>query len=99
MSDGLVDWRDHSTAFTPSTSGWDDYTVWTESTLRGEDGQWHYFYTGTTRAEDGKIQRIGHAVGSDLETWERVNDAGCIGFATSSDLYGWTLQPPVFQGA
>ena len=24
--------------------------------------------------------------------------AGCIGFATSSDLYDWVLQPPVFTG-
>lgn len=26
------------------------------------------------------------------------NDGGAIGFATSDDLYSWTLQPPVFVG-
>ena len=62
----------------PSASGWDDYTVWTGSTLRGDDGRWHYFYTGTSRAEDGLIQRIGHAVGDDLETWARVEDGLCL---------------------
>ena len=155
ISDDLINWRDHSTALAPSENGWDDYTTWTGSTLAGEDGKWHYFYTGTTRAEDGMIQRIGHAVGDDLENWERVgtglcldlkgpnselyevdykgrwhdramrdpwvmkdpegngwlmfftarvpdrsdvNDAGCIGFATSPDLMEWTLQAPAFVG-
>jgi beta-fructofuranosidase len=28
----------------------------------------------------------------------QTNDAGCIGFATSPDLYSWELQPPVFIG-
>ena len=27
-----------------------------------------------------------------------ANDAGCIGFATSPDLYQWQLEPPVFTG-
>jgi beta-fructofuranosidase len=156
VSDDLVSWRDHSTALSPSPEGWDDFTTWTGSTLRGEDGHWHYFYTGTSRSENGMIQRIGHATGKDLESWQRVgdghcldltgpnaalyevdhtgrwhdramrdpwvmkdpagdgwlmyftarvadrpevNDAGCIGFATSPDLYEWTLQPPVFTGA
>jgi len=27
-----------------------------------------------------------------------ANDGGCIGFATSSDGYLWTLEPPVFAG-
>jgi beta-fructofuranosidase len=29
---------------------------------------------------------------------EEANAAGAIGFATSPDLYEWTLQPPVFVG-
>lgn len=155
VSDDLITWRDHTTALRPSEQGWDDYTTWTGSVLRGDDGQFHYFYTGSSRAEDGLVQRIGHAVGTDLETWDRVGDgfcldldgpnaahyetawqgrwhdramrdpwvmkdpdgdgwlmyftarvpdeievnaAGCIGFATSPDLFDWTLQPPVFVG-
>lgn len=78
VSDDLVDWRDHSTALTPSEEGWDDYTTWTGSVLEGDDGQYHYFYTGSTRAENGMIQRIGHAVGTDLENWERVGDGFCL---------------------
>ncbi len=156
VSDDLVEWRDHSTAIAPSEQGWDDYTTWTGSVLDGDDGQYHYFYTGTSRAETGTVQRIGHAVGKDLKTWNRVGDgfcldiagpnadhyetdweghwhdramrdpwvmkdpdgdgwlmyftarvpgleeanaAGCIGLATSPDLYDWTLQPPVYVGS
>lgn len=156
VSEDLINWRDHTTALEPSPApGWDDYTTWTGSVLKGDDGAFHYFYTGSSRSEDGMVQRIGHAVGDDLEHWERVGDgqcldlvgpnahlyetdwegrwhdramrdpwvmkdpdgdgwlmyftaraaevvemnaAGCIGFATSPDLYEWTLEPPVFTG-
>lgn len=156
VSDDLLEWRDHTTALAPSDKGWDDYTTWTGSVLKGDDDQYHYFYTGSSRAENGMIQRIGHAVGTDLENWDRVGDgfcldiagpnahlyetewegrwhdramrdpwvmkdpngdgwlmyftarvpdmeevnaAGCIGFATSPDLFQWTLQPPVYTGS
>lgn len=78
VSDDLINWRDHSTALAPSDRGWDDFTTWTGSVLKGDDGQYHYFYTGTSRAEDGMIQRIGHAAGADLEIWERVGDGFCL---------------------
>ncbi|MDE2914730.1 MAG: levansucrase [Paracoccaceae bacterium] len=157
VSEDMIHWEHRGTALSPSPNpAWDDMTVWTGSTLRGDDGRWHYFYTGTSTAEDGMIQRIGHAVGDDLESWERVgdglcldltgsnsdfyetewegrwhdramrdpwvmndpggdgalmfftarvpdrreiNDAGCIGLATSADLMTWTLEAPVFVGA
>ena len=157
VSDDLVHWEHRGTAMAPATGpSWDDKTIWTGSTLKGDDGRWHYFYTGTSRQENGKIQRIGHAIGDDLETWERVggglcldltganshlyetawegrwhdramrdpwvmkdpdgegllmfftarvpdrddvNDAGCIGLASSADMMTWTLEAPVFVGA
>lgn len=156
VSQDLVNWQHLGTALAPTeAAAWDDYTTWTGSTVRGDDGRWHYFYTGTSRSEDGMIQRIGHAVGDDLDHWQRVdsglcldlegplaaayetdwqgvwhdralrdpwvmkdpegtgwlmfftarasgiddaNNAGCIGFATSSDLYHWTLGSPVYIG-
>ncbi|MEO0912401.1 MAG: levansucrase, partial [Pseudomonadota bacterium] len=30
---------------------------------------------------------------------DESNAAGCIGFATSPDLFDWTLQPPVYTGS
>ena len=42
--------------------------------VQGDDGLWHLFYTGTSRAEDGLKQRIGHATSTDLHNWTRVGD-------------------------
>lgn len=148
----LVNWEHVGTTFAPAPSpAWDDYTTWTGSVVRGDDGLWHLFYTGTCRAEEGMKQRIGHATSTDLHNWERVdgglaldideryeayapghwhdqacrdpwvmrdpagegwimyftarlpgvaepNAGGTIGFATSPDLYAWTLQDPVHAG-
>lgn len=163
VSDDLVNWEHLGTCLAPSETGpaFDDTTTWTGSTLRGDDGLWHLFYTGGGSAEKGMYQRIGHATSTDLHSWERVatatgdpgfcldltgkhadlyekdhaighwhdramrdpwvmrdpegdgwlmyftarapgitepNAGGAIGFATSPDLYTWTLQPPVFTG-
>jgi beta-fructofuranosidase len=45
---------------------------------RGDDDLWHLFYTGTTRAEDGLYQRIGHATSTDLHNWQRVGTGFCL---------------------
>ncbi len=153
----LRNWTHLGTCFAPAHGeAWDNRTTWTGSTLRGDDGLWHLFYTGTNAGENGLLQRIGHATSTDLHHWKRVGDglaldltgpnaehyetvlaeghwhdramrdpwvirdpdgdgwlmfftgradgiaeanaAGCIGFATSPDLFSWTLQPPVFTG-
>jgi beta-fructofuranosidase len=54
--------------------GWDDLATWTGSVVRGQDGEWHLFYTGVSRAEHGLVQRIGVAVSDDLVTWQRSGD-------------------------
>lgn len=154
----LIHWTDLGTTFEPQRNGaaWDDSTTWTGSVLKGGDGLWHLFYTGTSLAEKSLYQRIGHATSTDLHSWTRVGDGlcldmtgpnaecyekdhvvghwhdramrdpwvmkdptgpgylmyftarvpgvpepnagGAIGFATSPDLYSWTLRPPVFTG-
>ena len=155
-SPDLCRWTSLGTCFGPAPGpAWDDYTTWTGSVVRGDDGLWHLFYTGTCRAEGGLKQRIGHAVSLDLHAWERVGEgrlldradpyeeyepqahpgrwhdrafrdpwvyrdpdgagwlmaftardgrhpdrlsAGAIGLARSTDLYDWTLEPPMFTG-
>lgn len=78
-STDLSTWTHHGTTFAPSTTpAWDDYTTWTGSVVRGDDGLWHLFYTGTTRAERGMYQRIGHATSTDLHNWTRVGDGLCL---------------------
>ncbi len=79
VSDDLVNWTYLGTCFRPAERGaWDDYTTWTGSVTKGPDGLWHSFYTGTCHAEDGLIQRIGHAVSDDLHNWRRVGDGLCL---------------------
>ncbi|MEM8950619.1 MAG: levansucrase [Pseudomonadota bacterium] len=152
-SPDLTNWTYLGTCFAPSEGpAWDDKTTWTGSVVQADDGLWHLFYTGTSAADDGLLQRIGHAVSDDLQNWKRVGDglaldrtsdsyeefqksrwhdrafrdpwvmrdpegpgwlmfftarmsgiedtleAGAIGFATSPDLYDWTLEDPVFAG-
>jgi beta-fructofuranosidase len=156
VSTDLVNWKHLGTCFGPSkTKAWDDWTTWTGSTLKGPDGTWHLFYTGTMHDLGGMHQRIGHATSKDMHMWERVGDGlcldrvgpnapfyeeytpghwhdramrdpwvikdpdgegwlmyftarvpgiaepnggGAIGFATSADLYNWTLQKPIYAG-
>lgn len=82
-STDLTHWTHLGETFRPSTGpAWDDYTTWTGSTVRGDDGLWHLYYTGSCRAEDGLFQRIGHATSTDLHNWTRVGN----GFAL--DLEG-----------
>jgi len=37
----------------------------------GHDGRWYLFYTGTSKAEGGLVQRVGMAWSDDLGHWER----------------------------
>ncbi|MEQ8697876.1 MAG: hypothetical protein RLT05_15120 [Bauldia litoralis] len=79
VSDDLVNWTHLGTCFGPAERGtWDDYTTWTGSVVQGPDGHWHLFYTGTCHAEDGLVQRIGHATSDDLHSWKRVGDGLCL---------------------
>ena len=79
VSDNLRDWTHLGTSFAPADEpAWDDFTTWTGSVIHGEDGQWHLFYTGTCRAEEGKKQRIGHATSADMHNWRRVGDGLCL---------------------
>lgn len=78
-SKDLVNWTHHGTCLAPSGEpAWDDYTTWTGCTIRDEAGGWHLFYTGSTRAEDGMYQRIGHATSEDGHSWKRVGDGLCL---------------------
>ena len=79
VSDDLVRWDYLGTCFAPAEGpAWDDYTTWTGSVVQDDDGLWHLFYTGTSRAEKGMYQRIGHATSPDMHSWERVGDGLCL---------------------
>ena len=75
VSNDLREWTPLGTVFGPSaTPAWDDMTTWTGSVIKAE-GSYHLFYTGTSRAENGLRQRIGHATAASLDgPWTRVGN-------------------------
>lgn len=74
-SEDLSNWRHLGTCFQPAPPpAWDDKTTWTGSVVRGDAGPWHLFYTGSSQADSGLKQRIGHATSTDMHTWQRVGD-------------------------
>lgn len=79
VSRDLVDWTHLGPCFAPSSRpAFDDATTWTGSVVQDAAGLWHLFYTGTSKAEDAKVQRIGHAVSHDLHDWQRVGSGLCL---------------------
>jgi len=71
VSHDLRQWVNCGTVLEAGLPGsWDDRAIWTGSvTVR--DGLAYMFYTGLCQAEKGLTQRIGLAVSTDLEHWER----------------------------
>jgi beta-fructofuranosidase len=79
MSQDLVNWTSLGTCFAPSkTESWDDWTTWTGSVVKADNGVWHLFYTGTQHEGAGLIQRIGHATSQDMHSWVRVGNGLCL---------------------
>ncbi|GAA1830808.1 glycosyl hydrolase family 32 [Agromyces salentinus] len=72
VSDDLRTWREVRDALIVSDEpAFDDCTTWTGSIVRDADGAWRLFYTGTSKAEGGLVQRVGTATSTDLSTWRK----------------------------
>ena len=76
VSTDLVEWTQVADALVRSDApAFDDLATWTGSVVRHDDGTWFMFYTGATRAPDGKnVQRIGVATSPDLLTWTKAGE-------------------------
>jgi len=71
VSPDLADWTSLGTCFRPAPGpAWDDGTTWTGSVIR-HGGKWWMFYTGTSKGESLRKQRIGLATSDDLHDWRR----------------------------
>ena len=86
ISTDLVNWEILPDALSPSDSpAFDSWTTWTGSCVRGDDGKWWMFYTGTSREDGGQVQRIGAAVSDDLLNWAKVNQGPIL--SASGEFY------------
>ena len=93
VSTDLTDWTRVEDALVRSDApAFDDLATWTGSIVRGDDGLWRMFYTGSTLAPDGvkNIQSIGVATSEDLYGWTK-SDANPI--LTADPRWYETLSP------
>jgi len=71
----LIDWTEHGTVLRPGGPGTVDATAtWTGSIVRGDDGLWRMFYTGSTFLSPDSttnVETIVVAVSSDLHHWTK----------------------------
>ncbi|MBO3662695.1 glycoside hydrolase family 68 protein [Microbacterium stercoris] len=74
ISADLREWRDLGPILGPGTPDRFDGTAkWTGSVVRGDDGRWRMFYTGSRflhPVEHTNIESVGVAVSDDLHEWE-----------------------------
>jgi len=72
VSNDLSNWRILAPILRPNPdpAAPDSYTTWTGSIVR-HNGRWEMFYTGTSKAENGRVQRICRATSTNLENWQR----------------------------
>ena len=91
VSRDLVAWEPRPTALGPGAPGaWDDMAIWTGCVV-DHGGVYYLFYTGISTRERGRVQRIGVATSTDLETWER-HPANPV--LTADPRHYATLGPP-----
>jgi beta-fructofuranosidase len=79
ISQDLTSWEILEDAIVPSSEpAFDSWTTWTGSVVKGDDGLWWMFYTGTSREDGGDIQKIGAATSKDLLTWEKCSSEAMV---------------------
>ncbi|MDC7234617.1 MAG: hypothetical protein PQJ58_15405 [Spirochaetales bacterium] len=74
-NDGFLWRRVKNALFIGEPGDWDDDMLWTMHVSPDPDGPalFRMFYTGISRKEGGRIQRIGLARSNDLYYWEKVS--------------------------
>lgn len=74
-STDLVTWQDHGRVFDAGPEGsFDGSATWTGSVVRGPDGLWRMFYTGSrflSPDSSANIETVGAATSADLFTWQK----------------------------
>jgi hypothetical protein len=88
VSPDLYHWTQHPPILQTADWSWDNSHVWAPSIVY-RDSLWWMFFTGTTRlpSQYEDTQRMGLAISSDLENWDRVE----------TPIYAATQVPWVYQ--
>lgn len=75
-TDGCIWRRVKNALFIGDPGTWDDDMLWTMHVSKNPEKnyQWRMFYTGISRKEMGRVQRIGIAYSNDLYKWEKCKD-------------------------
>lgn len=72
----LVEWSDLGPVLGPGAPGsFDETATWTGSVLKGPDGLWRMFYTGSrflSPDTNANIETVGVATSGDLHTWTKA---------------------------
>lgn len=72
VSQDLTNWQILPDAIAPATTAaFDSWSTWTGSTVKGDDGRWWMYYTGSSREDGGLVQSVGVAHSEDLVTWTK----------------------------
>ena len=74
VSDDGLNWhRVDNALFIGHPGAWDDDALWTMNISADPDrpGKWRMFYTGLSRSERGRVQRVGLALSDDLYKWTK----------------------------
>ncbi|MCA9132837.1 MAG: glycosyl hydrolase [Planctomycetales bacterium] len=73
-TDGLNWRRVNNALFSGDPGSWDDLMLWTMHVSPDplHEGHWRMFYTGLSRRDQGRYQRIGMAVSDDLYHWRKA---------------------------
>lgn len=96
-SPDLMNWTNHGPIFAPGPPGsFDDTANWTGSVVRGHDGRWRLYYTGShfLRADsNSNIETIGMAVSDDLFDWAKMPGPICRADARWYETLGTSSWP------
>ena len=74
VSTDAIHWRRvRNSIFIGDPGSWDDLMLWTMhvSPDPHKEGSWRMFYTGITRRDRGRYQRLGMSVSDDLYHWKK----------------------------